>query len=62
MILRRATDLSTGDNVRLEDGLLWNVAEVVWVDGRCSVHLSRTVGDKMVLEQLWPDDLILLAT
>ena len=60
MILRRAADLTIADNVRL-DGRLWNVAEVVWVDGRCSVHLSRTMGEKIVLEQLWPDDLILLA-
>lgn len=61
MILRRAADLTTADNVRLEDGLLWNVEELVWVEGRVTVRLSRTVGDKMVLEQLWPDDLILLA-
>jgi hypothetical protein len=60
MILRRATDLSTGDNVRLEDGRLWNVAEVFLFDSRCVVHLSRTIGEKMVLE-LFPDDLILLA-
>jgi hypothetical protein len=60
MILRRAADLMVGDNVRLE-GRLWTVEVLVWTEGRCAVHLARTAGDKLVLEQLWSDDVILLA-
>lgn len=61
MILRRVENLTTNDNVRLEDGKLWNVEDKVPIDGGwVEVHLSRTVGDKLVL-LLDPDDLILLA-
>ena len=63
MILRRVTDLTVIDNVRLEDGKLWNVESVTPAPGlfpRLMVRLSRTAGDKKVLE-LFPDDLILLA-
>jgi hypothetical protein len=63
MILRRVGDLNTAsDNVRLEDGRLWNVYEVRPIEGTAyvEVHLRRTVGDELVL-CLRPDDLILLA-
>ena len=60
VILRRAANLSPSDNVRLEDGRLWNIESVVHANGRVTVHLSRTAGDKLVLELL-PYDLILLA-
>lgn len=64
MILRRVADLTTVDNVRLEDRL-WNVEAVTPVHAYVAVRyvelrLSRTAGDKLVL-MLRPDDLILLA-
>ena len=63
MILRRVAELTTADNVRLDEKL-WNVEEVMDLgDGRLGyieVHLSRRVGDKLML-LLRPDDLILLA-
>jgi hypothetical protein len=63
VILRRVAELTTADNVRLDEKL-WNVEEVMDLGdgglGYIEVHLSRRVGDKLVL-LLRPDDLILLA-
>jgi hypothetical protein len=59
MIFRRAESLSTVDNIRLDDRL-WNVENVTVGDGGVTVKLSRTVGDKLVLDLL-PDDLVQLA-
>jgi hypothetical protein len=60
MILRRVADLTTVDNVRLDDRLLWNVEAVTPSDRYVEVRLSRTKGEKLTL-MLRPDDLILLA-
>jgi hypothetical protein len=60
MILRRAADLTTDDNLRLEGGMLWNIADLSWNEGRVTLQLTRMVGDKMTLI-LWPDDMVLLA-
>ncbi|HTI78907.1 MAG TPA: hypothetical protein VL614_00500 [Acetobacteraceae bacterium] len=61
MILRRAANLSSSDNVRLEDGRLWNVKSVIRAEeGRILVLLTRTVGESMKLD-LWADDLVHLA-
>ena len=60
MILRRLSDLTTVDNVRLEDRL-WNVEAVTPAPIRyVELRLSRTSGEKVTL-MLRPDDLILLA-
>ena len=60
MILRRVADLTTIDNVRLDDRLLWNVEAVTAADSHVEVRLKRTAGEKVTL-MLRPDDLILLA-
>ncbi len=59
MILRRAEDLSVEDNIRLDD-MLWNVESVAVGGSSVTVRISRTVGDKRVLD-LRPADLVLLA-
>jgi hypothetical protein len=60
MIFRRAENLTTMDNVRLDDGLLWNVATVSRAGPLVLVVFSRIAGDKRHLD-LFPDDLVLLA-
>jgi hypothetical protein len=66
MIMRRADRLAAGDNVRLDDGRLWNVEATMRIVSaqditkKVTVQFSRTAGDQMTLD-LWPDDLVLLA-
>jgi len=59
MILRRAENLSTEDNIRL-DGKLWNIASVMVGDDGVTLRLSRTAGEKLDMT-LCLDDLLELA-
>lgn len=58
MILRRAEDLSTEDNVRLGERP-WNIDRIE-VGDHVVIRLRRAVGDEMTLSLL-PNDMVLLA-
>lgn len=60
MIFRRIENLTTMDNVRLDDGRLWNVETVARAGPLVLVVFSRTSGEKRHFD-LFPDDLVLLA-